>query len=61
VKTAIATAVVNQKTRSIPFRSVEALGGSQGTSSATTVAAAPNTTPSPTSWTIEPLRTEIRD
>ena len=40
-------AVVNQKTRSIPSRSFEAFGGSQGTSSATTVAAAPNTTPEP--------------
>ena len=42
-------AVVNQKTRSIPSRSFEAFGGSQGTSSATTVAAAPNKTPSPSS------------
>ena len=50
-------AVVNQKTRSIPSRSFEAFGGSQGTSSATTVAAAPKRTPSPISWTIEPLRT----
>ena len=51
-------AVVNQKTRSIPSRSFEAFGGSQGTSSATTVAAAPNKMPSPSSWRIEPLRTE---
>ena len=49
-------AVVNQKTRSMPSRSFEATGGSQGTSSATTVAAAPKTTPSRISWTSEPLR-----
>ena len=34
-------------------------GGSQGTNSATTVAAAPNTTPIRISWTSEPLRTVI--
>ncbi len=49
-------AVVNQKTRSMPSRSFEATGGSQGTSSATTVATAPKTTPSRISWTSEPLR-----
>ena len=46
-KIAMQIAVVNQKTRSIPSRSFEAFGGSQGMSSATTVAAAPNTTPMP--------------
>ena len=58
--TAIAIPVVNQKTKSIRSRCREATGGSQGMSTATSVARPPNRTPSPTSWRIEPLRTGNR-
>jgi hypothetical protein len=60
-KTAMQIPVVNQKTKSIRSRCLEATGGSHGTSTATSVARPPNRTPSPTSWRIEPLRTEKRD
>src|SRR4029077_5910152 len=59
--TAMQIPVVNQKTKSIRSRCLEATGGNQGISTATSVAAPPNRTPSPTSWRIEPLRTENRD
>ncbi len=48
-KIAMQIAVVNQKTRSIPSRSSAAFGGNHGTSSATSVEAAPMTTPIMTS------------
>ena len=56
-KTPMQIAVVNQKTRSIPSRSFDAFGGSQGTSSATTVAAAAEQDAEPEQLKDEPLRT----
>src|SRR5438034_2535746 len=50
-------AVTNQKTKSIRPACLLAGSGSQGTNSAAAVAAAPNTIPIATSWTIDPLRT----
>ena len=58
---AIEIPVVNQNTKSIRSRCFEATGGSHGMRTATSVAAPPNRTPSPTSWRIEPLRTVVRD
>src|SRR3954469_9517492 len=50
-------AVTNQKTKSIRSACSLAGWGSQVMKSATAVATAPNTAPSATSWTIDPLRT----
>src|SRR3954471_22257849 len=50
--------VTNQKTKSIRSACSLAGLGSHGISSATAAAPAPNSVPSTTSWTIDPLRTE---
>src|SRR6186713_331290 len=51
-------AVTNQKTKSIRSACSLAGSGSHGISKATAAAPAPNSIPSTTSWTIDPLRTE---
>src|SRR5262245_7798478 len=50
-------AVTNQKRTSIRSACLLAGSGSHGINSATAAAPAPNRTPSPTSWTTDPLRT----
>src|SRR5436190_6998470 len=52
-------AVTNQKTKSIRPACLLAGSGSQGMSRAAAAAAAPNTIPIATSWTIDPLRTGV--
>jgi len=56
-KIAMQIAVTNQKTKSIRSACSLAGRGSQVMKSATAEATAPNTAPSATSWTIDPLRT----
>src|SRR4026207_2583576 len=50
-------AVTNQKSTSIRSACLLAGSASHGINSATAAAPAPNRTPSPTSWTTDPLRT----
>src|SRR3954453_12239869 len=57
---AMQIAVTNQKTKSIRSACSLAGSGSHGISSATAAAPAPNSIPSTTSWTIDPLRTGPR-
>src|SRR5205814_5309363 len=57
-KIAMQIAVTNQKTKSIRPACLLAGSGSHGMNSAAAAAAAPNTIPIATSWTIDPLRTE---
>src|SRR5207253_3353313 len=56
-KIAIEIPVTNQKTKSIRPACLLAGCGSHGTTSATTLAPAPQTTPMATSWATDPLRT----
>jgi hypothetical protein len=56
-KMAMQITVTNQKRKSIRSACLLAGSGSHGTRSATAAAPAPNTTPSPTSWKFDPLRT----
>src|SRR5439155_26705862 len=57
-KIMIEIADTNQKTESIRPACLLAECGSQGITSATTVAPAPKTTPMATSWATDPLRTD---